>query len=127
MQGASSVLHSTERQPHAGANATKALQQAVPKVMSLYKGVLGAASGAGIYIGTYFAVYGAATNMLSQHSAMKPGARAFVAGGTAAPVQQYGGPGVAQHCWSIVGADLPAGPCDRVCLLPGGRCSCHTR
>ena len=61
----------------AGANV---LHQAVPKVMSLYKGVLGAASGAGIYIGTYFAVYGAATNVLSQRTTMKPGARAFVAG-----------------------------------------------
>ena len=31
------------------------LSNAVPKVASLYKGVLGAASGAGIYTGTYFA------------------------------------------------------------------------
>ena len=57
--------------------------------MSLYKGVLGAASGAGIYIGTYFAVYGAATNVLSQHSAMKPGARAFVAGEACTAVKTW--------------------------------------
>ena len=36
----------------AGANV---LSNAVPKVASLYKGVLGAASGVGIYTGTYFA------------------------------------------------------------------------
>ena len=56
------------------------LSNAVPKVASLYKGVLGAASGAGIYIGTYFAVYGAASNLLSQHSQMQAGTRAFTAG-----------------------------------------------
>ncbi len=51
---------------------------------SLYKGVVGAASGAGIYIGTYFAFYGTACNLLSTHSNMSPGGIAFVAGGIAA-------------------------------------------
>ena len=64
----------------AGASAAQALSNAVPKVASLYKGVLGAASGAGIYIGTYFAVYGAASNLLSQHTQMQAGTRAFTAG-----------------------------------------------
>ena len=52
----------------------------MPKIASLYKGVLGAASGAGIYIGTYFAVYGAASNVLSQHTQMQASGRAFTAG-----------------------------------------------
>ena len=55
-----------------------------PGVASLYKGVVGAASGAGIYIGTYFAFYGTACNLLSTHSSMSPGGIAFVAGGIAA-------------------------------------------
>ncbi len=55
-----------------------------PGVASLYKGVVGAASGAGIYIGTYFAFYGTACNLLSTHSNMSPGGIAFVAGGIAA-------------------------------------------
>ena len=55
-----------------------------PGVASLYKGVVGAASGAGIYIGTYFAFYGTACNLLSSHSNLSPGGIAFVAGGIAA-------------------------------------------
>lgn len=50
----------------------------------LYKGVLGAATGAGIYIGTYFAFYGATCNLLSKHTNLSPGAVAFVGGGIAA-------------------------------------------
>jgi solute carrier family 25 S-adenosylmethionine transporter 26 len=53
-------------------------------VGSLYKGVFGAASGAGIAIGTYFAFYGAACNLISRNSDMPPGAVAFAAGGIAA-------------------------------------------
>eukprot|EP00884_Botryococcus_braunii_P009641 jgi/Botrbrau1/18679/Bobra.0386s0008.1 len=53
-------------------------------VVSLYEGVLGAASGAGIYIGTYFAFYGAACNLLSKHTTLSPGAVAFLGGGLAA-------------------------------------------
>ena len=56
----------------------------LPRVASLYKGVVGAASGAGIYIGTYFAFYGAACNLLSRHTDLGAGAVAFVAGGVAA-------------------------------------------
>ena len=55
-----------------------------PGVASLYKGVVGAASGAGIYIGTYFAFYGTACNLLSTHSNLSAGGIAFVAGGIAA-------------------------------------------
>jgi len=54
-------------------------------VGGLYKGVFGAASGAGIAIGAYFAVYGAACNVLARQApAMPAGQVAFVAGGVAA-------------------------------------------
>ncbi|KAL3134058.1 hypothetical protein ABBQ32_008487 [Trebouxia sp. C0010 RCD-2024] len=66
------------------AKAQKAVTKAIPKVASLYKGVIGAASGAGIAIGTYFAFYGAASNMLSTSTTLAPGQIAFVAGGMAA-------------------------------------------
>ena len=45
---------------------------------------MGAASGAGIAIGAYFAFYGAATNLLVRHSDLKRGQVAFVAGAAAA-------------------------------------------
>lgn len=66
------------------AKAQKAVSKAIPKVASLYRGVIGAASGAGIAIGTYFAFYGAASNMLSTSTTLAPGQIAFVAGGMAA-------------------------------------------
>ena len=69
---------------HTAAKAQKAVSKAIPKVASLYKGVIGAASGAGIAIGTYFAFYGAASNMLSTSTELAPGQIAFVAGGMAA-------------------------------------------
>lgn len=53
-------------------------------VASLYKGVLGAASGAGIAIGAYFAFYGAASNIISRHTDLAPGAVAFCSGAVAA-------------------------------------------
>jgi hypothetical protein len=66
------------------ANTQKVMGKAVFKVASLYKGVVGAASGAGIAIGTYFAFYGAASNMLARTTDMAPSQIAFVAGGIAA-------------------------------------------
>jgi hypothetical protein len=51
---------------------------------SLYKGVVGAASGAGIAIGAYFACYGVACNVISAHTDLSPSAVAFVSGGVAA-------------------------------------------
>ncbi|GFH06813.1 EngB-type G domain-containing protein [Haematococcus lacustris] len=53
-------------------------------VASLYRGVFGAASGAGIAIGTYFAFYGAACNVLSARTDMPASGIAFVSGGIAA-------------------------------------------
>ncbi|PNH08571.1 Solute carrier family 25 member 38 [Tetrabaena socialis] len=51
---------------------------------SLYRGVVGAASGAGIAIGAYFAVYGVACNTLSRYTTLTPTSVAFVGGGVAA-------------------------------------------
>eukprot|EP00879_Flechtneria_rotunda_P001067 GHRR01001206.1.p1 GENE.GHRR01001206.1~~GHRR01001206.1.p1 ORF type:complete len:585 (+),score=212.30 GHRR01001206.1:753-2507(+) len=51
---------------------------------NLYKGVVGAASGAGIAIGAYFACYGVASNVISSHTDLSPSAVAFVSGGLAA-------------------------------------------
>lgn len=50
----------------------------------LYRGVFGAASGAGIAIGAYFACYGVACNIISTHTDMSPSSVAFTAGGIAA-------------------------------------------
>lgn len=54
------------------------------EVASLYKGVLGAAGGAGIAIGAYFAFYGAAKQALEQHTDFSVSTIAFVAGGIGA-------------------------------------------
>uniref|UniRef100_A0A7S0UU78 Mitochondrial carrier protein n=1 Tax=Polytomella parva TaxID=51329 RepID=A0A7S0UU78_9CHLO len=51
---------------------------------SLYKGIVGAASGAGIAIGAYFAFYGFSCNALSRHTELQPTQIAFVSGGVAA-------------------------------------------
>lgn len=62
----------------------KGMSKGFKSFAGLYKGVLGAATGAGIYIGTYFAFYGATCNLLSKHTNLSPGAVAFVGGGIAA-------------------------------------------
>lgn len=54
------------------------------QVASLYKGVLGAASGAGIAIGAYFAFYSVAHNLLAKNTSMGSSQCAFVSGGVAA-------------------------------------------
>lgn len=53
-------------------------------VASLYRGVVGAASGAGIAIGAYFAFYSTASNVISSHTDLAPGSVAFCAGAIAA-------------------------------------------
>ncbi len=51
----------------------------------MYRGVLGAASGAGVAVGAYFLVYGAANNAIARWAHDLPaGMRAFVAGAIAA-------------------------------------------
>ncbi len=60
------------------------VQELGKTVASLYKGVFGAASGAGIAIGAYFAFYGVTCNVLSTRTDMPATGVAFVAGATAA-------------------------------------------
>lgn len=60
------------------------MRRALPRIAGLYRGVFGAASGAGIAIGAYFAFYGAATNLLVKNTEMKPSSIAFAAGALAA-------------------------------------------
>lgn len=67
--------------PQAG---KKTLSGLTCHVCSLYKGVAGAASGAGIALGAYFACYGVATNILVQHTELPAPSVAFAAGGIAA-------------------------------------------
>ena len=66
------------------AEAGKMMKKAIPRIAGLYRGVFGAASGAGIAIGAYFAFYGAATNVLVKRTEMKPSSIAFTAGAIAA-------------------------------------------
>jgi len=61
------------------------LQRQVQGLANLYRGVGGAASGAGIAIGAYFALYSSATQLLQRRfKDMPPGAVAFAAGAAAA-------------------------------------------
>lgn len=57
---------------------------AARSVGGLYRGVLSAASGAGIAIGAYFAFYGVATRLVSRHTKLNRSGVAFVAGAAAA-------------------------------------------
>jgi len=61
----------------------------IPGIASLYRGVFGAASGAGIAIGAYFAIYSSTTRLLDNHvkprfKNISPGTIAFAAGAIAA-------------------------------------------
>ncbi|KAI8473816.1 MAG: mitochondrial carrier domain-containing protein [Monoraphidium minutum] len=60
------------------------LQAAGAGLASLYKGVFGAASGAGIAIGAYFAFYSTSCNLLAAHTSLGPGSVAFLGGAAAA-------------------------------------------
>ena len=60
------------------------LSGAARELGSLYKGVFGAASGAGVIIGTYFAFYSTAKRALADRGDLSPGAAAFTAGAAAA-------------------------------------------
>eukprot|EP01026_Neomeris_dumetosa_P082996 TRINITY_DN957_c0_g1_i1.p1 TRINITY_DN957_c0_g1~~TRINITY_DN957_c0_g1_i1.p1 ORF type:complete len:354 (-),score=52.75 TRINITY_DN957_c0_g1_i1:1350-2411(-) len=65
-------------------NPLKGMASAGRSVVSLYKGVGGAATAAGIAIGTYFAFYSVTCNLIQQHTSLPPGGVAFVAGAVAA-------------------------------------------
>lgn len=54
------------------------------ELKGLYKGVVGAATGAGVIIGTYFAFYSTTKRFLRETTTMHEGATAFVAGAAAA-------------------------------------------
>jgi solute carrier family 25 S-adenosylmethionine transporter 26 len=69
--------------PKGGSNAVK-LERGLTEVRGLYKGVIGAATGAGIIIGTYFAFYSTTKRFLREKTDLHEGASAFVAGATAA-------------------------------------------
>ena len=58
--------------------------KATAELGMLYKGCFGAASGAGLAIGTYFAFYGTAKKLLQEKSDMPVSTIAFVAGGIGA-------------------------------------------
>lgn len=60
------------------------LQRNLHEVKGLYKGVVGAATGAGIIIGTYFAFYSTTKRFLRQKTTLNDASLAFVAGATAA-------------------------------------------
>jgi len=69
----------------AGSGSKYGLGAGGARVASLYKGVGGAAGGAGLAIGTYFAFYGAACRHLEKHHPDMPaGLRAFLAGAAGA-------------------------------------------
>lgn len=68
----------------AQAKATMKLPGGLSEVKGLYKGVVGAATGAGIIIGTYFAFYSTSKRFLREKTTMNEGTTAFVAGATAA-------------------------------------------
>ncbi len=60
------------------------LSRSLGELKGLYRGVFGAASGAGIIIGTYFAFYSTAKRLLKQRGDVGDGAAAFLAGAAAA-------------------------------------------
>lgn len=49
------------------------IQQGLAELGGLYRGVVGAASGAGIIIGTYFAFYSTTKRFLRRHSNLNEG------------------------------------------------------
>ena len=73
------------KSPRAMAVATGAVLGKVGgEVSSLYRGVFGAAGGAGLAIGAYFAFYGAAKKMLETNTQYSVSTVAFIAGGVGA-------------------------------------------
>jgi len=71
--------------PPRAQRAALSLRRSALELAGLYKGVVGAATGAGIIIGTYFAFYSTTKRFLKEHSpTMGEGSTAFVAGATAA-------------------------------------------
>lgn len=61
-----------------------AVHRMARNVLTLYRGVLGAAAGAGFGLGTYFVLYTTARNVMTRRTKMNSGSIAFVSAGTAA-------------------------------------------
>ena len=55
------------------ATLTAGMQHRLAELRNLYKGVFGAATGAGIIIGTYFAFYSTTKNALRRHTSLHEG------------------------------------------------------
>lgn len=68
----------------AAKGAALSLNAAAREVASLYRGVVSAATGAGVIIGAYFAFYSTTKRFLRQRTTMGEGQMAFVSGGVAA-------------------------------------------
>ncbi|KAH7621882.1 putative S-adenosylmethionine carrier 2, chloroplastic [Nannochloris sp. 'desiccata'] len=83
MQASSATAKAKVAAPKGGSKAVR-LERGLTEVRGLYKGVIGAATGAGIIIGTYFAFYSTTKRFLRENTEMHEGASAFVAGATAA-------------------------------------------
>ncbi|GLC41559.1 hypothetical protein PLESTM_001214600 [Pleodorina starrii] len=66
------------------ARMAAAMQSALTDAKSLYRGVLGAAGGAGIIIGAFFAFYSTSKRLLREKTDLPDGTVAFVAGAIAA-------------------------------------------
>eukprot|EP00887_Chlorella_sp_A99_P006829 scaffold2.g6829.t1 len=64
--------------------ALAAQRSLLTEVKGLYKGVVGAAAGAGIIIGTYFAFYSTTKRFLKERTSLSDGATAFTSGAVAA-------------------------------------------
>ncbi|KDD71282.1 hypothetical protein H632_c5384p0, partial [Helicosporidium sp. ATCC 50920] len=60
------------------------LSSGLRELRGLYSGVLGAATGAGLIIGAYFAFYSTAKRLLRERTALSDGSVAFAAGAAAA-------------------------------------------
>jgi solute carrier family 25 S-adenosylmethionine transporter 26 len=60
------------------------IHRGLSEFRGLYRGVVGAASGAGIIIGTYFAFYSTTKKLIKEKTTLNDGSTAFVAGAAAA-------------------------------------------
>lgn len=68
----------------AGQQRPRGLARGLHEFGGLYKGVFGAATGAGVIIGTYFAFYSTTKKFLRKHTRLPDGTVAFASGATAA-------------------------------------------
>jgi solute carrier family 25 S-adenosylmethionine transporter 26 len=83
MQASSATATKPKVVPQGGSKAVR-IERGLTEVRGLYKGVIGAATGAGIIIGTYFAFYSTTKRFLRERTELHEGASAFIAGATAA-------------------------------------------